>query len=56
MNQIFLLVVLLLGALTGTLVSAAERPNVLIIICDDLNTRLGPYAWHQNANPRSLRQ
>lgn len=43
MNQTFPLMILLLGVLTVPQMPAAERPNVLVIICDDLNTRLGPY-------------
>jgi iduronate 2-sulfatase len=37
-----LLILLFVG---GDYLPAAERMNVLVIICDDLNTRLGPYGF-----------
>jgi iduronate 2-sulfatase len=39
------LVILLLGSLACAQVPAAERLNVVVIICDDLNTRMGPYQF-----------
>ena len=38
-------VVLLLVIIASLHLPAAERMNVLVIICDDLNTRLGPYGF-----------
>ncbi len=35
-----MLVLALLGGLNG---SAAQKPNILLIVSDDLNTRIGPY-------------
>ena len=31
------------GLLCASLVSAADRPNVLLIVADDLNCAIGPY-------------
>ena len=38
-------VIWILLAVAAPYLSAAERLNVLVIICDDLNTRLGPYQF-----------
>lgn len=45
MSRLILLVLLLLPLFATAQVPAAERLNVLVIICDDLNTRLGPYGF-----------
>lgn len=45
----FISLLILLG---GTLLHAVERPNVLLIVCDDLNTDLSGYGGHpQSVTP-----
>lgn len=37
------LVLALLPATTGAIARAQRRPNILLVVADDLNTRIGPY-------------
>jgi len=37
------LVLALLPATTGAVARAQQRPNILLVVADDLNTRIGPY-------------
>ena len=49
-----ILILSLLGSLIGTVLGAAERPNVLLIAVDDLNDWVGCLGGHPQAKTPNI--
>ncbi len=49
-----ILKILFIGLLASTFASASERPNVILIVCDDLNTDLETYGGHPQVKTPNL--